>query len=446
MFSSDMNKSILRLALPSIATNITVPLLGLCDTSISGHLGSGLYLAAIAVGTMAVNSVFWILGFLRMGTTGLTAQAYGAGDPPLQRLLFTRASLLALAAGILLILLHSPLCALIMSLIAPEEGVKALASQYFSTVIFGAPAMLCTMVASGWLLGMQTSVQPMIIAISTNALNILLSLLFAFGFGMGFAGTALGTLAAQWTGLFIALFLVWRFAGRRLPLAPLREALKKGGWGRFAGVNLYIFLRSFCIIAVTMAVTALGARLGTAVLAANVVIMQFFHIFSYFMDGFAFAGEALAGKATGRRDKALLGNTVAHLSLWGIGVTALFILIYATWGLTLSSFITDDPATLALIGELDSWLWIPALCGAAAFILDGIFIGLTATRSMLVSTLLGLAGFAVTMKLMPSAGNDGLWTAFSIYLALRGLWLALRYPRAARNASYFRRQATHKRE
>lgn len=431
MQRSDINKNILRLAIPSIVNNITVPLLGLCDTAISGHLGSGLYLGAIAVGAMAVNSIFWILGFLRMGTTGLTAQAEGAGDVYNIRLLFTRAILLALGLGLLLIALHQPLGRLIMSVISPGEEIRELSAGYFNVVVFGAPAMLSTMVISGWFLGMQTSVQPMIIAISTNVLNILLSIFFAFGCGMGFNGTAWGTFAAQWAGLLIALLLLRRFNGGRLPLAPLRPVLARGGWGRFINVNVYIFFRSFCIIAVTMSVTSIGASLGTAILAANAVIMQFFHIFSYFMDGFAFAGEALAGKAVGARDKKMLHSCSLHLGVWGLGVTVVFILIYMICGTFMSALITDDADTLLLVSRFDQWLWLPALCGAPAFIFDGIFIGLTATRSMLVSTLMGLIGFFFAMWCLPIAGNNGLWTAFVIYLCLRGAYLMARYPSAS---------------
>ncbi len=434
MQRSDINKNILRLAIPSIVNNITVPLLGLCDTAVSGHLGSGVYLGAIAVGAMAVNSIFWILGFLRMGTTGLTAQAQGAGDSSQTHLLFTRALLLAVSLGLLLIMLHQPLGKLIMGIISPEEEVRELASGYFNTVIFGAPAMLSTMVISGWFLGMQTSVQPMVIAISTNVLNILLSLLFAFGLGMGFIGTAWGTFAAQWAGLLIALFLLRRFKGGRIPLAPIKPVLIRRGWGRFVNVNVYIFFRSFCIIAVTMAVTSIGASLGTAVLAANAVIMQFFHIFSYFMDGFAFAGEALAGKAVGAKDRRMLDSSSLHLSLWGLGVTTLFILIYMTCGTSLSTLITDDAGTLLMVSQFQVWLWLPALCGAPAFICDGIFIGLTATRAMFVSTLLGLAGFSLAMWCLPVGGNNGLWLAFVIYLCLRGVYLMARYASASNAA------------
>lgn len=429
-----INRQILKLALPSIVSNITVPLLGLCDTTISGHLGSRDYLAAIAVGAMCVNAIFWTLGFLRMGTTGLTAQAYGAGDRSAQATVFTRATMLALLLGVLIVVLQTPLTALLMRLMnmGASPRVEALAESYFTIVIFGAPAQLMTMAVSGWLLGMQTSVQPMLIAILTNVLNILASLLCVFGLRMGFPGTAAGTLIANWAGLGIALLLTHRFCGGRLPFSFGARTWRLSEWGRFFNVNVYIFLRSFCITGITMAVTSMGAKMGTGILAANTVLMQFFHIYSFFMDGFAFAGEALSGKAAGAHDRAGLRLTVRALLLWGGGVMLCFATVYALAGGSIASFITDDAGTLRLCSRYLFWTCVLVAGGAAAFIWDGVYIGLTATRAMLLSTATGAGAFALMVWLLPGDANDVLWGGFSAYLLLRGAVLWLRYPAEVR--------------
>ena len=246
-----------------------MPLLGLCDTTIAGHLGDTSFIGGIAVGTMMINVVFWCFGFLRMGTTGLTAQACGAGDDAQVARVFSRAFFLASGIGVVIVLLQWPLRELVLRIISPEAGVGSLAKSYFSTVIWGAPAMLATMSVSGWFLGMQSGVCPMVVAVATNVVNIGVSVLCAFGLDMGFMGTAIGTLTANWFGLLLALLLAWRFHGRKLPFCSLGQALAWTGMGRFFRVNSDIFLRSFCIMAVSMGVTAIGARLGSDILATD---------------------------------------------------------------------------------------------------------------------------------------------------------------------------------
>jgi len=432
MQTHNLNRHILAIACPAIVSNITIPLLGLCDTTICGHLGNPLFLAAIAVGTMAINAVFWCLGFLRMGTSGLTAQAAGAESHRLTSLLFTRAALLGLILGLLVIILRAPLISLILSIIGASPDVNETAALYFNRVILSAPAMLATMAISGWFLGMQTSVQPMAIAIITNLINIPASLICVYVLDMGFAGTATGTLIANWTGLAIAIILVRRFCHGSLPLTPLKEALLTQGWAKFFNVNIFIFLRSFCIMAVTMGVTSLGARMGTDILSANTVIMQFFTIFSYFIDGFAFAGEALTGHAAGRRDAVGMRAVILRLLAWGGGVTAIFTLLYMVGAMPAAHLITDLPSTLTIVDRYSMWIWILPAAGGAAFIFDGIYIGLTASRSMLISTLLGLVVFYLIVNFLPLEGNHRLWLAFVSYLAIRGVYLTLRCPSQTR--------------
>ena len=419
----NLNRQILRLAIPSIVSNITVPLLGLCDTAISGHLGSEVFLAAISVGTVWINALFLTMIFLRMGTTGLTAQAYGAGDKVGAGVLLTRGLLLAGGIGLLFIVAQRPLLALLSHVVGASPEVSASASEYFSIVILSAPAMLMTMVANGWFIGMQTSVQPMVIAVTTNVLNILLSLLAVFGLKLGFAGTAAGTCVANWLGLLLVVILLRRFGRCGFPGASVCRAFKGGGWGRFFNVNIYIFLRSFCIMGVTVSLAAFGARLGNDVLAGNAVMMQFFTFFAYFMDGFGFAAEALTGKAKGASDSRLLRSVIKRMLAWGALVTGIFALCYAVGASGISTLITDNLHTLQIIENQKLWVVLTPVCGGLVFILDGVFIGLTRTRSMMLSTLLGLVSFLVVAgaKLLPGAA--GLWLAFDSYLLVRGVVL-----------------------
>lgn len=435
-----LNREILRIAIPAILSNITVPLLGLCDTTIAGHLGNSAYIAAIAVGTMMINVVFWCFGFLRMGTTGLTAQAFGRGDRHAQSQVFSRAFLLGAGAGVLILLLLVPLRELVIAVIRPDVDVRRLASDYFTIVIWGAPAMLATMAVSGWFLGMQTSAYPMIIAVSTNIINIVVSVCAVYLFDMGFAGTAVGTLVANWCGLVLALCLVMRFNGGHLPFCNFREVIQMQGLGRFFKVNGDIFFRSFCIMSVSMGVSAIGARLGSDTLAVNAVMMQFFVLFSYFMDGFAFSGEALSGKAVGANDPRLLRQTVRRLLLWGLAMAVSFTIMYILFYRNLGSFITDNESVLESLEEYRCFLFVIPLITVAAFIYDGIYIGLTSTRTMLIVTLIaGIVFFMVNFihfsGLRPSVvmpDNSRLWISFLSYLLTRGAGLALLYPRQSR--------------
>lgn len=440
-----INREICRIAIPAIISNITVPLLGLCDTTIAGHLGSGIFIAAIAVGTMMINSVLWCTGFLRSGTSGLTAQAYGAKSTEQQSELFTRSLCLGLGLGVLVILLQWPLILLLSKLIAAEPVVTRLARQYFSIVAWGAPAILGTMAVSGWFLGMQSSFYPMVIAILTNIINIGASLLCVFTFGMGFAGTAAGTTIANWCGLFIALLLVRKFNGGKLPVKDWRDGLRLRGSGRFFRVSADIFLRSLCIIAVSMGMTSFGAQIGSQTLATNAVMLQFFTFFSYFMDGFAFAAEALTGKSAGMHDHRLFTRTGKALCLWAIGMAVTFTLIYLCFWPQICAFITPETEVLAGVERYHIWLLLIPVLTVAAFIYDGIYIGLTATRLMFVATAAGAVVFylfntIVTKSLSGMAGIDSLadpnnilWASFLAYLLIRGASLAALCPRATRH-------------
>lgn len=297
-----MNRLILRIALPSIVSNIIVPLLGLIDLAIAGHLGATAFIGAVSVGATMFNLTYWNFGFLRMGTSGMTAQAYGAGNFQEAYRILVRAIVLALTIGIAIILLQYPLKWILLYAISPGEEVHALATSYFDICIWGAPALLGTLAMSGWFLGMQNSFYPMAVSISVNIANIIASLLCVYSFGMGFSGIAAGTLIAQWTGFAISFVLLHRMIRKKRIPTSIDKRWMFHNMGNFFRVNGDIFIRSVCLMLVTLFFTAAGARSGDLILAVNALIMQLFMLYSYFMDGFAFAGEALAGRFAGERN------------------------------------------------------------------------------------------------------------------------------------------------
>lgn len=423
----NLDREIWRLSVPAVVSNITVPLLGLCDTAISGHLGAVSYLGAIAVGAMMVNPVFWLFGFLRMGTSGLTAQAFGSRNVPELRRLFSQAVALGVAIGLLLWLLRHPLGDLMSWVMDAEPQTSAMAADYFRTLMWAAPALLGTMAILGWMLGMQNTVRPMAVSIGVNALNIPLSLGLVFGAGMGFRGIALGTVIADWAG-FLAAILLARPLLKGSLWAGWKAMSQKGTIGRFFRVNTDILLRSACIMAVSVAMTALGARLGPLTLAANAVMLQFFHTFSYFMDGLAFTGEALCGRFAGAGDRPMLHRCVRRLLLWGLMLTILFTFLYSIGARPVAALLTSQSEVVAQVGRY--WYWVGAipLVSVWAFIFDGVYIGLTATRRMLVATFAAAATFFAVSLASPAFTVDILWSAFLGYLLVRGVALALMAP------------------
>lgn len=430
-----MNREILRLSVPAIVSNITVPLLGLCDTTISGHLGAT-ELAAMVIGTSMLNMVFWLFGFLRMGTTGLTAQAFGARDDVAVREVFTRAMLIAVSAGLVILSLSRPLCSLLIHLLASGGESADMAGKYYMIVIFGAPALLATNTVNGFLLGLQNTFWPMVISITVNILNIALSLMYVYLFGLGFIGIGLGTLTANWLGLTFAMIVVLKFRRGRGLWVPLRQAVRGEGLGRFFRVNSDIFFRSGCVMAVSLTVTAVGARLGDNVLAANGVMMQFFTFFSYFMDGFAFTGEALCGRFAGAKDSVSLRSAVRHLLQWAAAISVVFTVIYVAFYKEITELITDIPAVVMTVTLYRVWVMLIPGVTVAAFIFDGFYIGLTATRRMLAVTFAAAALFFLVCFVHPwlvpafgIADNNMLWLAFLVYLLTRGVSLAVMTPK-----------------
>jgi MATE family multidrug resistance protein len=427
----NINKEILRLTLPAVVSNVTVPLLGLVDTAISGHLGSEMFLGAISIGSMMLNVIFWLFGFLRMGTTGLTAQAFGSGNKQKCELLRQQSFVIGLVLGAIIVILRVPLLHLFLLLMSPPDGVREYAIGYFNICIYGAPPLLATMSLSGWFLGMQNTVRPMTIAISVNIVNILLSITFVLVIHLGFEGVAYGTLIANWFGLFLAVALANKFGKCGKMHFSVSAFRKNMGLNRFFSVNTDIFLRSAMIMLVTMSVTAFASRLGAMTLAVNALMMQFFHFFSYFMDGFAFTGEALCGRFSGSSDRVMFKKSVGALLMWSALCAICFFLIYYFFYADISSLLTSEKSILETVEIYKIYIWLIPPLTVAAFIFDGFFIGLTATRCMLIATVIAaLAFFAITMIrysqfAISFPDFNTLWTAFLVYLLLRGISLAV---------------------
>lgn len=417
------DRQILQIALPSIVSNITVPLLGLIDVAIVGHLGSPAYIGAIAVGGMLFNIIYWIFGFLRMGTSGMTSQAFGKRDLTEVVCLLMRSVGIGLAVAFCLIALQIPIRQGAFLLIHPTDEVRILTTLYFHICIWGAPAMLGLYGLTGWFIGMQNSRIPMYIAITQNIVNIIASLSLVYLCGMKVEGVALGTLIAQYAGLFMGLALWWKHYGKlKRFLKGGKNIWQKEAMYRFFQVNRDIFLRTLCLVAVTLFFTSAGASQGEIILAVNTLLMQLFTLFSYVMDGFAYAGEALSGRYIGARNREAFTDTVRHLFGWGVVMAVLFTLVYALGGNAFLGLLTDDKEVIAAADTYFYWaLAVPAV-GIAAFIWDGIFIGATATRGMLLSmATAAISFFVLYYGLHPVLANHALWLAFLTYLLMRGV-------------------------
>ena len=423
------DRQILQIALPSIVSNITVPLLGMIDVAIVGHMGSPVYIGAVAVGSMIFNLVYWLFGFLRMGSSGMTSQALGRKDLTEVTRILVRSVVIALGIALLLVVLQMPMKWAAFSLIGPTEDVAPFASTYFNIVIWGAPASLALFSLMGWFIGMQNTRFPMFISIMQNVVNILASLTLVYGFGMKIEGVALGTVIAQYAGFIVAIALLLKYYGRLFPYYRGERLFKD--ISAFFHVNSDIFLRTLCLVAVNLYFTSAGARSGAVILSVNTVMMQLYLFFSYFMDGFAYAGEALGGKTYGAKNRVAFSETLRRLWMWTLIVTTAYTLLYIIGGRWIFSILTDEPQVIAVSDEYLWWTWLVPVAGSVAFIWDGIFIGITATRGMLVSSFVSaLCFFGFYLLTEPLWGNHGLWLAMIVYLAMRGvlqtIWYRLR--------------------
>ena len=426
-----MHKEILSLAIPSIVTNITVPLLGLVDVAIVGHMGDASYIGAIAVGTMMMNVICWLFGFLRMGTSGMTSQAYGRGDSKEAATILFQAIALGAAIGILFVLFQPLLLRLFLFFMRPSDEIRAFASVYFHVCVFGLPAALVMYGLTGWFIGMQDTRTPMTVSIFQNIVNIMTSLLLVYVFGMKVEGVALGTLTAQYSGLLLALYILRRKYASHYQLLFSQFTLKPGDYSsfsykhtlnRFFRVNRDIFLRTLFLVAVNAAFTSVGSRQGDVILAVNTLLFQFFTLYSYIMDGFAYAGEAICGKYYGAGNMPSFHACIRRLFAWGVIMTVVYTAAYYFGANDILHVLSNEQTVIEASEPYLLWVALIPVAGMGAFIWDGVFIGITDSRGMLLSCFVAAIVFAIMLSLFfTTMGNHALWLALLSYLLARGV-------------------------
>ena len=415
--SASVHRQILQLTLPSVATNLTVPLLGIADTTIVGHMGRAEYIAAIAVCTTLFNMIYWVFAFLRMGTTGLVAQAWGKGETTRAHTILSQALVLGNTLGIVIVLAQTLIFEVACHFMHLTEHLKEHVLAYAQIGVWGAPAMLSQYALTGWFIGQQNTRIPMCVAISQNILNILLSTFLIFGMGLKMEGVALGTVISQYCGGLLAAWLALK-GGWHFHHQP--QVLKEGLL-EFFHVNRDIFLRTLCLVAVTVFFTRAGNTQGELVLSANTLLMQFFILYSYFTDGWANAAEALAGRYASAHQQRELRTTIVAL-FWQVGLfSAIFTFLYIVAGPSIISLFTNLESVLSTARTYLPWVWCIPLCAFVAMVWDGVFIGLTLTRGMLLSMFTSmLLFFVLYLSTKSHLHNHALWLAFLFYLVCRG--------------------------
>ncbi|MGE6197260.1 MATE family efflux transporter DinF [Aeromonas media] len=433
------HRAVFALALPMVFSNVTTPLLGLVDTWVIGHLGQAWFLGGVSVGATLINLLFWLLGFLRMSTTGLTAQAQGAASAEGQLDTLARALGLAVGLGLALLLLVLPFLPAIIGLSGGSPEVQVYAEDYVSVRIWSAPASLCNLVIMGWLLGMQDARSPMLLLILSNLVNMVLDAWFVLGLGWQVRGVAAASLLADYSSLGVGLWLVSR------RLRQLSAEVWQGAWSRWwqwpavrrlLGLNRDIFIRSLCLQLCFAFMTLQGARLGDVAVAANAVLLNFLMLISYGLDGFAYAVEAMVGRAIGRRDRQGLREAIVLNLGWALLIALAFALGFALGGRQLIAHITDLPAVIAEANRQLPWLIVMPLLAVWCFLLDGVFIGATRAREMRNSMLVAVfAGFFPVWWLCQGWGVAALWAAMAALMTGRGLtlgWLCWQLERDGR--------------
>ncbi|WP_116474851.1 MATE family efflux transporter DinF [Zobellella maritima] len=444
-FSAAAHRHTFTLALPMVLSNITVPLLGLVDTLVIGHLEQAYYLGGVAVGSTIISLIFWLLGFLRMSTTGLAAQAYGAHDGERWVQVLMRGLLLALGLALLVLLLQQPLIELAFWLAGGSDQVQLYGRQYVAIRIWSAPAALANLVLLGWLLGSQNAKAPMWLLILGNSANILLDIWFVMGLGWQVRGAAAATVLADYLALALGLWLVWRTLRRKkfVPAAGFwQRTLERGAFLHLLGLNRDIFIRALCLQLCFVFVTFQGARLGDAVVAANAVLMNFLMFISFGLDGFAYAVEAMVGKAIGRRRRDEFRLACALNLFWGALVAVLFTLVFALGGEWLIGMITSIEAVRTQAALYLPWLVLMPLAACWCYILDGIFIGATRGQDMRDMMLLSTLGvFFPVWWLSQELANHGLWLALLCFMLARGLSLGWALWRLSRQDTFLVQQA-----
>lgn len=425
-----MNRQILRLAIPNIISNLSVPLLGAVDTAVVGRLEHVYYLGAIAVGSIIFDFIFWGFGFLRMGTTGMVAQAYGEQNERKTRIILYRVLLVAAISSVFILLIQYPLIEASLYLVNASPEVEEYTRLYYHIRIFAAPATLALFGLNGWFLGMQNSTYPMIVTIFLNIVNIILNLIFVFRYNMTVDGVATGSLIASFLALGLAFILYRKKYGALKLEINWSELIEAEELRKFFSVNRDIVIRTLCLIFSYAFFTAKSAEMGDVVLAANTILLQMWYISSYGTDGFAYAAESLVGRFKGAKDNEQLKATVKANMLWGLGLGILGTTTYALLDTEIITLFTDKENVIAVAMTVVIWLIAAPVVNSVCFIWDGVYIGATATgamrNSMLVATI--LVFIPVYYISEPFAGIHALWMAMTAFMVARGVILSLYAP------------------
>lgn len=437
-----MNKRVLQLAIPNIISNISVPLLGAVDTAVIGHLEHVYYLGAIAVGSLIFDFIFWGFGFLRMGTTGLVAQAYGAKDIQKTKVILLRVLLVALSGSVLILLLQYPLIEFSLWVIDASPEVEQYTRLYYKIRIFSAPATLSLFAINGWFLGMQNARFPMIVTIFLNLLNVATNLLFVFYFGMNVDGVAWGSLLSSYCAIMLAYFL-YRTKYNKVKIdVSWDDIIEIEELKKFFGVNRDILIRTLCLIFSYAFFTATSAKMGDVWLAANTILLQLWYISAYAVDGFAYAAESLVGKYVGAMNFKKMKKAIWVCMAWGLGFGLLGTILYAIFDIELVSIFTDKPIVIETAMIVVTWLIVAPFINSVCFIWDGIYIGATSTAAMRNSMLIATVFFFVPVYYLvkPYAGNHALWIAMTSFMVIRGITLTV----FARKELFLKFQQTQK--
>ncbi len=416
-----MNQQILKLAIPNILSNVSVPLLSSVDTALMGFEKSAAYIGAVGLGAMIFNFLYWSFGFLRMGTTGMTAQAFGRKDQKEIIAIFGRGMLVALIVAFVFILLQTPLQQICIGLMAADAETAPLIASYFKVRIWAAPAALGLMVLMGWFFGMQNAIYPLVLTLVINITNILLSVFFVKYYQWDLIGVAWGTVIAQYVGFLVGLILFYvkykSYASQlNFKLITQWNELKS-----FFVINRDIFIRTICLIIAFGFFFNRSSVMGVTILAINQVFMQYINWMSYAVDGFAFASESLVGKYHGEQNEILKKEAIRKSLLWGGGFAILFTILFSIGGEYLLRIFTDDPTVIKDGNQYLIWICIYPILAFASYIWDGIFVGLTASKAMRNTMFFSLLAFIISYLFLHTFGNHGLWAAMLVYVSIRGI-------------------------
>ncbi len=426
---------VLRIAIPVVLSNATVPILGAVDTGVVGQMGLAAPIGAVGIGAVVLSAFYWMFGFLRMGTVGLTAQAEGQGDHREVAAMLTRALMIGLGAGVAIIALQGLLFWAAFAVSPASAEVEGLARQYMALRVWSAPAAIALYGITGWLIAQERTRAVLVLQLWMNGLNILLDLWFVIGLDWGVQGVAFATVLAEWSGLVLGLWFcraAFRLPAWRDPV----QVFDRARWVRMMGVNTDILIRSLMLEGIFVSFMFFGAGQGDVTLAANQVLLQFLMIASYALDGFAFSAEALVGKSTGARDPLRLRRAALLASGWGMVAATVLALVFAlAGGAIVDAMTTAEPVRAAARIYLPYLVGMPVIA-CAAFMLDGIFVGATRSRDMrnMMAVSFGIYVVCVAV-LLPQFGNHGLWLAMLVSFIARAITLLLRYPALERSAT-----------